>query len=57
VSEQEFADALTWAICKMADGGGRGKCDPDHTCVCGAEGRFIAREIYGSGYVVHKKDD
>jgi hypothetical protein len=49
ISESSFADLVTWAMCKMADGGGPGKCDPEH-CVCGAEGRFVARRLHEMGF-------
>jgi hypothetical protein len=49
VSQEQFAEMVTWAMCEMAQGGGPGKCDPSH-CVCGAEGEAVARSIYGNGY-------
>lgn len=50
-TEHELAELVTWAMCKMANGSGPGKCDPLH-CVCGPEGLHVAREIYSKGYVL-----
>ena len=49
IPEKQFAEMITWVMCAMAKGGGIGKCDPEH-CVCGAEGRIVAGQIYGNGY-------
>lgn len=51
-TESQFAELVTWAMCKMAAGGGPGKCDPNH-CVCGEEGRQVAQELYSQGYRMH----
>ena len=53
ISESTLAELVTWAMCEMAQGGGPGKCSPDH-CVCGAEGRFVARKLHESGYRLHR---
>lgn len=52
ISESTFSELVTWAMCKLAAGGGPGKCDPNHCC-CGNEGRFVARELYEKGYRLH----
>ena len=49
VPEHRFAELVTWAMCRMADGGGPGNCDPSH-CVCGAEGDFVAKSLYEAGF-------
>ncbi len=49
VSEERFADLVTWVMCRMASGGGPGKCDPSH-CVCGTEGKVVARALHHDGY-------
>lgn len=51
VPQDRFAEMVTWAMCSMASGGGPGKCDPDR-CVCGAEGKAIAKVIYDNGYIL-----
>lgn len=50
----EEAWALVWAMCKEAEGGGKGKCDPDH-CACGdmADGTLAA--LHDAGYVIHQQ--
>ncbi len=53
MAEHEFAELVTWSMCKIADGGGPGKCDPFH-CVCGIEGRVVARDLYSQGYLLVK---
>lgn len=52
LTEDQVAELVTWAMCEMAEGGGQGCCDPLH-CVCGAEGKFVAKKLYGQGYKLH----
>jgi hypothetical protein len=56
ITQERFAEMITWAMCRMANGGGPGKCDPAH-CVCGAEGEAVARSVYGNGYVLVERGE
>ena len=48
-------EALTWAMCAAAGGGGPGKCDPEH-CTCGGEARAVIVALRMSGWqIVQKK--
>ena len=44
-SEEDIAEAITWALCAYAGGGGKGKCEPFDNCVCGGEGRACAPAV------------
>lgn len=53
LTEDQFAELVTWSMCEMADGAGQNKgCDPER-CVCGAEGKFVAKKLYSQGYKLH----
>lgn len=56
VDQDRFAALITWAMCRMAGGAGIGKCDPER-CVCGAEGKTVAAELYGNGYVLTERGE
>lgn len=51
ITEQQFAEHVTWALCESSSGAGPDRCDPEH-CTCGAEGCSVARIIYRNGYVL-----
>lgn len=51
----DVAKFLADRLCEIA-GGAVGKCDPEH-CVCGGEGRELAKAIEASGYAIVPKDD
>lgn len=45
-SQEEIATIAGWALCAEENGGGPGKCDLNK-CVCGSEGKAIARALVG----------
>jgi len=56
LTQDEFAELVTWAMCRLAGGGGKGMCDPTH-CVCGAEGKAVADSLYSKGYTLVSKEN
>lgn len=50
-TEREDEVALTWAMCKVAGGGGQGKCDAEH-CVCAGEARGVIKALGEKGFIV-----
>ena len=46
-------EALTWALCAAAGGGGPGKCDPN-TCACGGDARAAVVALHLTGHKIIK---